>query len=118
MARRLGWFNAPKHRASCSKRFKRSLSRETAVGRTLTATLRSNLVSRARYTSPIPPDPSNDWISYGPSFVPGLRAIGQTDYTWTVIPLVARRAVLDRRISTVPARSFHRRATDLFEISL
>lgn len=34
------------------------------------ATVRWSRVSRARYTSPVPPAPSGDWISYGPSFVP------------------------------------------------
>ena len=32
-------------------------------------------VSRARYTSPMPPAPTSDWISYGPNFVPGISAI-------------------------------------------
>jgi hypothetical protein len=36
---------------------------EKCSGRTLTATVRSSLVSRARYTSPMPPAPSGDWIS-------------------------------------------------------
>src|ERR1700682_3782026 len=32
-------------------------------------------MSRARYTSPIPPAPSDARISYGPSLVPEVRAI-------------------------------------------
>src|SRR5450432_991613 len=48
---------------------------ERCPARILTATVRSNRVSSARYTSPIPPAPSGDWISYGPSFVPAVRAI-------------------------------------------
>src|ERR1700730_431755 len=44
------------------------------------ATMRSNRVSRARYTSPMPPAPSGDWISYGPSFVPAIRAIRARHY--------------------------------------
>src|SRR5262245_25776415 len=39
------------------------------------ATVRSSLVSLARYTSPIPPAPSCETISYGPSFVPAVIAI-------------------------------------------
>src|SRR6266851_2083652 len=41
----------------------------------LLATLRSRRASLARYTSPIPPAPSSSIISYGPSFVPEVRAI-------------------------------------------
>src|SRR5215475_8943789 len=37
---------------------------------TLIATVRSKRVSRARYTSPMPPAPSGAMISYGPSRVP------------------------------------------------
>jgi hypothetical protein len=32
-------------------------------------------VSRARYTSPMPPAPSDERTSYGPSRVPGVRLI-------------------------------------------
>ena len=39
------------------------------------ATVRSNRVSRARYTSPIPPAPSGPTISYGPSFDPEVSVI-------------------------------------------
>ena len=37
------------------------------AGRTLTATSRPSRVSRARYTSPIPPAPTRSRISYGPN---------------------------------------------------
>lgn len=37
----------------------------------LPAVRRSCRVSMARYTSPIPPVVTSDWVSYGPSFVPG-----------------------------------------------
>src|SRR3954464_12499561 len=40
-----------------------------------TATSRSSLVSQARYTSPMPPDPINDTIEYGPSRVLGVSGI-------------------------------------------
>jgi serine/threonine protein kinase len=36
---------------------------ERCEARTFTATVRSNRVSLARYTSPMPPAPSGDWIS-------------------------------------------------------
>jgi len=44
------------------------------------ATSRFKTESRARYTSPMPPAPSGDWISYGPSFFPGARAMSACDY--------------------------------------
>src|SRR6185436_17388208 len=37
------------------------------------ATSRPSRVSRARYTSPMPPAPRGATISYGPSRVPGVR---------------------------------------------
>ncbi len=42
---------------------------------TLRATSRSSLVSRARKTSPMPPAPTADTISYGPRRVPAARLI-------------------------------------------
>src|SRR5215472_1048230 len=56
--------------ASRSRRWRDEESPANSGGRTLMATLRSSRISRARYTSPMPPAPSGDWISYGPSFVP------------------------------------------------
>ena len=46
-----------------------------AGGKTFSATSRSSLVSRARYASPTPPSPIVAVTAYGPSAVPGLRAI-------------------------------------------
>jgi hypothetical protein len=46
----------------------------------LIATVRSRRVSRARYTSPMPPAPSGETISYGPSLVPEARGIGGENY--------------------------------------
>src|SRR5215813_5879931 len=66
--------------ASRSKRCLRTGSAEYCAGRILMATVRSRRVSLARYTSPIPPAPSGPTISYGPSFVPAVRAIGARDY--------------------------------------
>src|SRR5690348_4743892 len=66
-------------RASRSKRCFRSGLSDRCDGRTLIATVRSRRVSRARYTSPMPPAPSAPVISYGPSFVPGetdMRGVG------------------------------------------
>jgi hypothetical protein len=45
------------------------------------ATVRSSRVSRARYTSPIPPAPSGPTISYGPSLVPCDRPIVGRHYS-------------------------------------
>src|SRR5262249_9916663 len=39
------------------------------------ATVRSRRVSRARYTSPMPPAPIGETISYGPNPVPEAKAI-------------------------------------------
>jgi len=49
-------------------------------GSSFSATSRPSLASRARYTSPIPPAPSGATISYGPSFVPAVRAIRAGNY--------------------------------------
>src|SRR5437016_5587675 len=67
--------------ASCSKRVCRSEFEDRGAGRTLIASVRCSLVSRARYTSPMPPAPRSDWISYGPNLVPGTSAIDPGDYT-------------------------------------
>jgi len=49
--------------STCSKRRNRSASLASASGSSLIATSRPSRVSRARYTSPMPPAPSGDWIS-------------------------------------------------------
>src|SRR6202044_2384982 len=77
----LGWFKEEMARASRSKRCLASGLSDKCVGRILTATVRSRRVSLARYTSPMPPAPSGDWISYGPSLLPEVRAIRRADYT-------------------------------------
>jgi hypothetical protein len=43
----------------------------------LIVTVRCSLISSARYTSPMPPAPRSDWITYGPNFVPELNAINR-----------------------------------------
>src|ERR1700722_3779768 len=58
----------------------RSASRESAAGKTLMATSRRRRESRARYTSPLPPAPKRETISYGPSLVPEARFISGRDY--------------------------------------
>src|SRR4030095_1354170 len=63
----LGWLRPPPARASCSTRRKRSGSFENDAGKTLTATSRPSRGSFARYTSPIPPAPSGETISYRPT---------------------------------------------------
>src|SRR5487761_1511999 len=55
----------------------RSASAEKASGRTLIATSRPRRVSRARYTSPIPPAPIAERMWYGPSLVPAVRVISR-----------------------------------------
>src|SRR5258708_5617278 len=71
----LGCVSKQTARASRSKRCFRPGSKERGVERILTATSRPRRVSRARYTSPIPPAPSGARISYGPSLVPEVKAI-------------------------------------------
>src|SRR5436309_84169 len=56
--------------ASRSNRCLRAASEENCAGKILIATVRPRRVSRARYTSPIPPAPSGETISYGPSLAP------------------------------------------------
>src|SRR5262245_43534134 len=65
-----GWFRLETARASRSKRWRRSGLRARCSGSTLMATVRSRRVSRARYTSPMPPAPRGASTSYGPSFAP------------------------------------------------
>src|SRR5438552_5578373 len=67
--------------ASRSRRSRKLRSDESFSGRTLMATVRSSRVSRARYTSPMPPAPSAVWISYGPSLVPAVSAICARHYS-------------------------------------
>src|SRR6266850_3437567 len=62
--------------ASRSNRCLRAASEENCSGKILIATVRPRRVSRARYTSPIPPAPSGETISYGPSLAPRVSATG------------------------------------------
>src|SRR5579864_3358646 len=52
-----------------------------AVGRTLMAASRSSRVSRARYTSPIPPAPTGARITYGPNLSPAESGIPKTPFS-------------------------------------
>ena len=54
----------------------RSPSSVNASGRIFSATSRLSFVSRARYTSPMPPAPRAVRISYGPIRDPKVRDIG------------------------------------------
>ena len=58
-------------------------SAANAEGRTLMATVRSSRVSRARYTSPMPPAPSRATTSYAPRRAPGASDTCEkcADYT-------------------------------------
>src|SRR5258706_4100954 len=67
----LGWLSAEGARASLWKRFRRSLSAASSSGRPLMAPSRPSRGSLALQTSPIPPDPSGERISYGPRRLPG-----------------------------------------------
>src|SRR3984893_8158163 len=80
MVQMLGWFSEEIARASRSKRCFASGLSERCAGRILIATVRSRRVSRARYTSPMPPAPADAMTSYGPSLVPGVRLMGGQNY--------------------------------------
>jgi hypothetical protein len=58
------------------------------------ATVRSSRVSRARYTSPIPPAPSGARISYGPSLVAGASGIGGRDYNLGLLRSCSRGRII------------------------
>src|SRR5262249_28395647 len=73
-----GWLSDDADRASRSNRFRRSGSADRPAGWTLSATSPPSRVSRARYTSPIPPAPSGASTSYGPSRDPAERLISGT----------------------------------------
>src|ERR1700693_990340 len=66
-----GWESCEIVFASRSNRCRTSGEDDRCDGRTLIATVRSSRVSLARYTSPIPPTPIAETISYGPSREPG-----------------------------------------------
>src|SRR6478609_6978528 len=65
-----GWFSDASTRASRSNRARRPACSMKRCGSTLSATSRSRRVSRARYTSPMPPSPRRPSTRYGPSRLP------------------------------------------------
>ena len=73
-----------------------------ACGRTFSATSRSSLVSRARYTSPIPPSPILAMTEYGPRVVPRPSIVGddQRHSERRAVILVARADPLSTSRST------------------
>ena len=70
-----GCESAAAARASRSNRCRAVGSPVKSGKRILSATVRSNRVSRALYTSPMPPAPKAAVMAYGPSRVPGVRDI-------------------------------------------
>src|SRR5438477_776269 len=94
MAAMCGWFSDASTRASRSNRASRSRSALNVDGSTLIATARPSRVSRARYTSPIPPAPSAPTISYGPRRDPTAR---------TIPPIIGELALPDRDRGRVEA---------------
>src|ERR1019366_6351606 len=69
---------------TCASRWKRAISgvsRANSCRITFSATSRPSFESAARYTSPVPPVPSGDRISYGPSLVPAVSAIRARNYS-------------------------------------
>src|SRR5437660_915800 len=80
-------------------RASRSKRSENSVFKTFIATSRSSRVSRAFHTSPMPPSPIAETISYGPSFAPGFSSIREwqaASIYYTETPLVHRRCPLFR----------------------
>jgi hypothetical protein len=77
IARMLGCDSAATAFASRSNRTRASGSAARCAGSTLTATSRLSLVSRARYTSPMPPAPMATEISYWPKRRPGVNDKGE-----------------------------------------
>src|SRR5262245_10729965 len=67
------WLRVARRWASLRKRARRSALFATSAGSTLIATSRPSRVSRARYTSPIPPAPRGPRTSHGPRRVPRAR---------------------------------------------
>src|SRR5215471_882759 len=82
--------------ASRSKRCRMSAEEERCFGSTLTATVRPRRVSVARQPSPIPPAPTGEAISYGPSRVPVARV------TW--LPRLYRKAPAGAGALETPGR--------------
>src|SRR5215470_12015752 len=74
----LAWLSDARVFASCSKRATRIASLENDAGSTLIATSRPSVVSRARYTSPMPPEPMGSTTAYEPNRVPEEIDICQT----------------------------------------
>src|ERR1700675_2956784 len=77
----LGWFSEARVWASRVNRARRSGSLANASGRIFSATSRFSFVSRARYTSPMPPAPRAERISYEPRRAPGESVRVGVDYT-------------------------------------
>src|SRR5262245_56479797 len=73
MAAMCGWLSEARTCASRLNRARRLGSRANASGSTFSATSLARFVSRARYTSPMPPLPISETISYGPSLCPRPR---------------------------------------------
>src|ERR1035438_7103660 len=89
----LGWFRDEADFASRIKRSARLALGAESLRKTLMATTRFRRLSRALYTSPMPPTPSGARISYGPSFVPEVSAIGAA-----IIACAAQRVLADTTI--------------------
>src|SRR6476659_2407529 len=91
-------------------------SADISARNSLIATVRSLAVSQARYTSPIPPTPSNDCRSYGPNIVPtrepppAIRGFSQPGQ-FRVATIAARRAATSPPASTAARSTAPTRAT-------
>src|SRR6266852_219132 len=107
-AQMFGWLRLEIARASRSKRSRSCGLLERCSGRTLTATMRSSRVSLARYTSPIPPAPIEEMISYGPSRVEGWRDIAvacslpHQSAAWNAGCAIKQRQLSDVQVSSAP----------------
>src|SRR5258708_38120586 len=97
MTMMLGWLRAEAERASCSNLCNASRSPALVSGRTLMATSRPSRPARARYTSPIAPEPTGERISYDPRMVPAGRGICYL--ALSLLAVVAHARVLGRPAS-------------------
>src|SRR5579864_4012358 len=97
IAAMLGWLSDASVRASRRKRASRSGSRANSRGKVLMATSRPSLLSCARYTSPMPPEPNGDTIRYGPNSRPSR------DWAAASVTVVSSSAGLSRKLPACSA---------------
>ena len=99
-----GWLSCEIVFASRSNRSLNCASSRKPGGRILMATLRSSRVSRAFQTSPIPPAPTRETISYGPRRVPAETTVMSVGPARIIPHAGSRRAPEQLRSPSSPDR--------------